>query len=246
MLFLSDLDKTLIFSYKRLSDGICVEEKDGKRLSYMTESSAQLFGDIVKLTRFIPVTTRSIEQYKRIRFPNGFSPEYAVCDNGGNLLVNGEPDKEWRSAVQKHIDLCTEEFELCRDFLEKCPEVYFEIRFVDDTFLFTKAHSSDEVISRMREMKLRNVSLFTNGDKLYAVPSAIDKGLAVKMLRERMGDRIIAAGDSLFDRQMLINADIAVIKGDELERGLNINEFSEEGDDPDFTLKTVKYFLSGQ
>lgn len=243
MIFLSDLDKTLIFSYKRLSEGVCVEEKDGRQLSFMTKRSADLFGEMIRRVRFIPVTSRSAEQYGRIRFPGGFSPEYAVCDNGGNLLINGIPDPEWRSRFEKHINECAEELAMCRSFLEKRSEVCFEIRFVDDTFLFTKAHDTERVLSQMRELPLKNVSIFTNGEKLYAVPSLIDKGAAAELLRERFGERIIAAGDSLFDRQMLINADIAVIKGGELERGLCAAEYSEEGDDLDFVMETVMSLL---
>ncbi|MDE7294517.1 MAG: HAD family hydrolase, partial [Oscillospiraceae bacterium] len=70
MIFLSDLDNTLIFSYKKMSpDNLCVETKEGKKLSYMTHEGGRLFREMTEKMRFIPITTRSVEQYSRIIFP---------------------------------------------------------------------------------------------------------------------------------------------------------------------------------
>ena len=245
MLFLSDLDRTLIFSYKRLSeDNLCVEEKDGKKLSFMTPRSAELLCKIAERVMFIPVTTRSIEQYERIKFPCG-NPCFAVCDNGGNLLVNGIPDSLWRKMAMEYILPAMAEMERIKSFWESLEETYFEVRLVDDTFIFTKSHTPLETL-RLTAEKLcpERVELFDNGDKIYAVPKEINKGAAVSLLRERMGGEIIAAGDSLFDREMLQKADIAVIKQGELSgESLAPIQYAEEGDDPDYTLETVKKIL---
>ena len=245
MLFLSDLDRTLIFSYKRLTeDNICVEEKEGKKLSYMTPRSAELLCHIAEKAEFIPVTTRSIEQYERIKFPCG-RPCFAVCDNGGNLLVNGVPDPLWRRLAEEHITPAMAEMERIKSFWESLEEVYFEVRLVDGTFIFTKSHTPIETLRlTVRQLCPKETELFDNGDKIYAVPKGINKGTAAKWLRKRMGGEIIAAGDSLFDRQMLENADIAVIKQGELTgESLAPISYTEEYDDPDFTLLTVKKIL---
>lgn len=249
MLFLSDLDNTLIFSYKKLSEkDMCVEKKDGKNLSYMTYHSAELFGDIVRRLTFIPVTTRSAEQYGRIFFPNGFRPKYAVIDNGANLLINGVPDKAWRSGFESIINDSLPEIRECEKYLAECGEVYFDIRFVDDSFLFTKCHNSERVLKELSEaVKLTSTKLYTNGDKLYAIPMGISKKSALERLRDRLDeDFIIAAGDSLFDEDMLSAADLAIIKNGELSRrNINENQLTEEnGNDPDFVLDTLSEYLN--
>lgn len=245
MLFLSDLDRTLIFSYKRLTeDNICVEEKDGKKLSFMTPLSAGLLCEISESSTFIPVTTRSIEQYERIKFPSGI-PKLAVCDNGGNLLVNGVPDFEWRKRAEESILPAIAETERIKSFWEALDDVYFEVRLVDGTFIFTKSRTPFETL-RLTAEKLcpERIDLFDNGDKIYAIPKGINKGAALKWLKERFGEEVIAAGDSLFDIEMLRNADIAIIKRGELSaEKLNAVQYTESGDDPDFTLLTVKKIL---
>ena len=240
MVFLSDLDRTLIFSYKRdIGESICVEEKDGKKLSFMTVNSAELFMEMTRRATFIPITTRSAEQYGRIRFPNGYVPRYAVIDNGANLLVDGAPDPIWREQFYGYFRKAQPEIEEARCFLEKESRVYFEIRTVDEAFMFTKCHNSDEVMKLMEEeIQPRHTDFFTNGDKLYVIPKGTSKENALERLRERFGDTITAAGDSLFDEGMLRASDHAIIKIGELcQMKLNASQTAEtSGDDPDFTL----------
>lgn len=251
MLFLSDLDNTLIFSYKKLSENdLCVEKKDEKNLSYMTYRSAELFSDIVRRVTFIPVTTRSAEQYGRITFPEGFIPKYAVIDNGADLLINGVPDEQWRSEIIPAIDESLPEIRECEKYLQKCSEVYFDIRFVDDSFLFTKCHDSERIMNELfSAVKPVRTRLFTNGDKLYAIPDGISKKNALERLKERLsGELIIAAGDSLFDEDMLSAADIAIVKYGELcGRVINPRQLSEEMEsDPDFVLSCLADILNNK
>ena len=248
MIFLSDLDRTLIFSYNRLSpDNFCVEEMDGKKLSFMTHRSAELFGKMVNEVRFIPVTTRSMNQYRRIKFPDGFMPELAVADNSGNLLVNDVPDSAWREEFDTLVNSCRHSLEQCRAFLEKREEIYLDIRMVDDTFLYTKSHTPEETAELMRsQLELNGVDIFTNGDKLYAIPRGIGKEAAVRKIRARFpNETIVAAGDSLFDIGMLSAADIAIVKGQELA-DINIPSecIRESGDDPDFTLTALEKLIA--
>lgn len=250
MIFLSDLDRTLIFSYKRLSpDNLCVEKKDGKELSYMTRRSAKLFSELTEKIIFIPITTRSKEQYERIVFPDGYVPRYAVIDNGANLLVDGVPDREWRKEFEEEFRRAQGEINECRKFLQNEKDVYFEIRIVDDSFLFTKAHNTSEVIDKMgRSVRTAHTSFCRNGEKLYVIPDGISKGRAAdKILKWLPGHKLIAAGDSLFDRQMLQRADIAIIKQGEL-CGMEINpvQISDDyEDDPDFVLDRLGKIISG-
>ena len=238
ILFLSDLDNTLIFSYKRMSDeNICVETKEGKKLSYMTPEGAALFGEIIKQVTFIPVTTRSREQYERITFPCGIIPGYAVIDNGGSLLVNGVCDSLWQKDTDMIFSRSSKDILICREYLERCTDVYFEIRIVDGAFLFTKCHECERNIDNMRRtFSLSHTELFAVGDKLYAIPRGINKENALLKLRQRFPDSIIiAAGDSEFDAGMLSLSDIPVFAG-----GLSDDP---DGSEPDHTLKCVYRIL---
>ena len=97
----SDLDGTLIFSTNRKKVGdIVIELKDGADISCITARQAELLPEIRNI---IPVTTRSVEQYRRIEFPEGFAPEYALCDNGGTLLVTGESAGPWLERTAKIV-----------------------------------------------------------------------------------------------------------------------------------------------
>ncbi|MBI0319957.1 HAD family hydrolase, partial [Streptomyces javensis] len=78
VLVASDLDRTLIYSAAALGlempDAeaprlLCVETYQGKPLSYLTETAAGLLAELVRTSVFVPTTTRTVEQYRRIRLP---------------------------------------------------------------------------------------------------------------------------------------------------------------------------------
>lgn len=213
-IFFTDLDGTLIFSAakKRPGDVVC-EYKDGAEISCITPKQAAL---LPGLSCIIPVTTRSIEQYRRIRFPEGFCPEYALTDNGGILLINGEPDKEWAEQSLGFTQECEAELALCRRIMEQDKHRIFEIRMVDGLFLFTKSDSPGQSLALLQEAAGERVRCFSTGAKLYALPAKLCKGQAAQRLAKRLSPecRIISAGDSLMDIPLLNIADIAVFPED--------------------------------
>lgn len=213
-LIFSDIDGTLIFSAakKRPEDIVC-EYKDGAEISCITPRQAELFP---KLSGIIPVTTRSVEQYLRINFPKGFSPKYALVDNGGTLLINGKPEREWTSNSLSIVEKCAEELARCRRAMERDVHRCFEVRLVDGMFLFTKSDSPERSLELIKAAAGNRVECFAVGAKLYAVPAEINKGSAAKRLRERISpnSRTICAGDSAMDIPLLRIADAAVFPED--------------------------------
>lgn len=208
LILFSDLDGTLIFSAKRKQVGdIVIERKDGAEISCVTARQAELFP---RLHNIIPVTTRSIEQYKRIEFAkHGFSPKYALCDNGGTLLVNGERDAEWSEWSSVIFAKCEDELSRFRELLERDPRRSFEVRLVDKLFLFTKSAEPSETLTFLGRGELCE-SFFT-GEKVYVVPKKLSKGAAAERLSKRLGlSEFAAAGDSLMDLPMLNAAKTAL------------------------------------
>ncbi len=207
-LFFSDLDGTLIFSAKHRKDGdIVVEKKDGESITCISPKQSELFPLLSEAV--VPLTTRSIEQYKRIVI-EGFSPKYALCSNGGILLVDGIPDEEWRRQSEKLYEQAADEIAHFRTLLENDKHRSFEIRLVDGLFLFTKSENPQLTLDYLGEGEL--CDCFSTGQKVYVVPKSLGKGEAVKRFTERLAfdGEIICAGDSLMDVSMLNMADTAI------------------------------------
>lgn len=204
----SDLDGTLIFSAKhKQKDDIVIERKDGGEISCITKRQAELFPQI---SRIIPITTRSIEQYRRIDFARfGFCLKYALCDNGGTLLIDGEVSAEWSEWSRGIYENCREELAKYQALLERDPFRSFEVRLVDGLFLFTKSADPRKTLDFLGAGTL--CECFFTGQKVYVVPKALNKGAAVKRLAEKLGiTRFAAAGNSAMDISMLNAAQTAV------------------------------------
>lgn len=211
--FVSDLDNTLIYSQKKIAaPDVCVEWKDGTALSYMTKQAWEMLLQIKEQLCFVPVTTRSLVQYQRISFP-GTVPEYALVSNGGILLVNGEIDWNWYQESKERSKSAGEEIEKAKKILESDCNRIFEIRLIDDLFLFTKSKDIPASFARLQEgLDLDKVMLNQMGQKLYVIPKWMEKGVGLQRLKERMEPSFfLAAGDSSFDLSMLQEADFSIM-----------------------------------
>ena len=204
----SDLDGTLINSAKRGGkDDIVIERKNKEDISCITLRQAVLFP---QLSNIIPVTTRSIEQYRRIKI-EGFDPEYALCSNGGNLIVGGKVSEDWFCCSKKLCKESEEEIKRLCSVLETDKHRCFEIRTVDELFLFTKSKDPQKTLENLGKSEL--CGCYSTGEKIYVFPKQLSKGNAVKRLAEVLGiekNFIACAGDSAIDVSMLNEAYTAV------------------------------------
>ncbi|MEV1051351.1 HAD family hydrolase [Streptomyces sp. NPDC049887] len=223
-LITSDLDRTLIYSAAALQLTVpdaraprllCVEVYESKPLSYMTEAAAALLTELAHDAVFVPTTTRTREQYARIRLP-GPAPRYAICANGGHLLVDGESDRDWQRVVAARLaDECAPLAEVRAHLLAAAdPAWLLKERVAEDLFAYLVVERSllpdgwTRELSAWAETKGWTVSL--QGRKIYAVPKPLTKSAAVRELARRTGaERILAAGDSLLDADLLLAADHA-------------------------------------
>ena len=216
MFFAVDLDNTLIFSYKHYAQGICVETKEGKALSFMTPRAYERLQQLKDQLTLVPLTTRSLEQYQRIQlWPSG-PAAYALTSNGAVLLTSGVPDAVWAAQTAQLIADSLPELQRALALLQQDRSVTLTPRLVDDAFVYTKSSRMQDSLEALSKMlDLEKVYLDSNGEKLYVLPKALSKGTALKRLASRLGDRCTAAaGDSFFDLSMLEAADAAIIPQD--------------------------------
>lgn len=221
-IFASDLDNTLLFSHKHaLDDDLCVEYLDGKPQGYLPPGAPACLEALMARALFIPVTSRSVEQYRRICFPRRCRPQYAVTTNGGLLLADGEIDPDWRRDSLRAIRPWRAALEeMLAALEERCPAGRF--RLVDGMFAF--AACGDPLEARALQARLAGdtgLDVAVSGRKVYCFPPPLNKGAAVRRLRQRFGaERVICAGDSPIDRPMLEQADVAIVPREDLAAGL--------------------------
>ncbi len=212
LVFHADLDNTLIYSYKHDigSEKRCVERYQGREISFMTSYAYHALPQVSQRYLFVPTTTRTMEQYQRIDFgiPR---PAYALVCNGGILLKNDAIDAKWYQESLAMIQDAQEALVQAMAVLHQDAAVCFEVRNIQDLFVFTKSHDAQATIARLqRALHTPAVDILQNGCKVYVLPKMLQKGTAVRRFREKMrAETVFAAGDSLFDLSMLQAADVA-------------------------------------
>lgn len=246
ILFASDLDNTLLFSYKHKKEGdICVEYLDKVAQGFCTIKSLELLEIVNKNALFIPITSRSIQQYKRINFPKPCIPEYALTTNGAILLKNGKIDEEWIEESKEMVTPWLDELYKLEESMTEIDEI-LRHRLIDDMYLFAACENSEDAwIGKNHLQNKTKLDIFVSGRKIYIFPPGIDKGTALNRLRCKFdSEKVFSAGDSKIDIPMLNSADIAIFPNDiqcsnpkkfVWEKSQGVNGF------PEFVLKSVVY-----
>ncbi|MET9123120.1 HAD family hydrolase [Streptomyces sp. NPDC004528] len=220
----SDLDRTLIYSAAALGltmpDAraprlLCVEVHESRPLSYMTETAAALLPELGDRAHFVPTTTRTRKQYQRINLP-GPAPEYAICANGGHLLVDGVSDPAWHAGVSARLAAECAPLAEVRAHLEATadPAWVRKHRVAEDLFVYLVVEREllpeEWVKSLAVWAENRGWTVSLQGRKIYAVPKPLTKSAAMREVARRTGATLtLAAGDSLLDADLLLAADRA-------------------------------------
>lgn len=216
IIFACDLDNTLIHSYKKKKgNDVCVEWLNGREQGYMDGYVYEKLGELNECVTFIPVTTRSVEQYGRIQWGNNSKPQYAVSTNGAILLDNGAADAQWMECSRAEADRYRVGMESLLDELLSDGD-YIRCRMVDDMYLFSYCKDGISVEDKVAQYEPRTeLKVVSSGKKIYFLPPHFNKGEALGRLVGRFGsEHVIAAGDSGIDVPMLDIADIAFAKGE--------------------------------
>jgi len=222
VLVASDLDRTLIYSSAALAltmpDAraprlLSVEVHESKPLSYMTETAAGLLAELGDVADFVPTTTRTRKQYQRIQLP-GPAPKFAICANGGHLLVDGVTDPEWHASVTERLARECAPLDEVREHMEATADPVWvrKHRLAEDLFVYLVVERELLPEDWVKELAVwaenRGWTVSLQGRKIYAVPKPLTKSAAVREVARRTGATLtLAAGDSLLDADLLLAAD---------------------------------------
>lgn len=218
VLYATDMDRTMIFSHRFIEEQPAkssyevAERKDDRIISYISSPVKKRLKKITNTKNLyvIPVTTRSISEFKRINI--GLDTEYAVVSNGGTILKNGEPLDDWEKYIKENS--CIQELMQCMLDLDELESMERETKVIDGKYLFNKTNNGvlfDSEVASLIE-KYPNLQFTRQRGKIYVIPRSFSKAIAVRWLQNRLGcSKLVASGDSELDLPMLAIADYAVI-----------------------------------
>jgi hypothetical protein len=219
----TDLDRTLIYSKGALEAHgdtkrslVAVERHEHKDASWMTAPAAHAFADLHEHAMVVPVTTRTPEQWHRVRLPGPPSP-YAITANGGVLLVNGKVDHSWDSTVAAELAEVAPLAEVWAHMSKVCrPDWTVKLRNARGMFCYAVLHRKRIPPGFVAESAgwaaARGWQLSMQGRKLYWVPRSLRKSAALAEVARRADiELVLAAGDSLLDADLLEAADHGVV-----------------------------------
>ncbi|MDD7936898.1 HAD family hydrolase [Actinomycetospora lutea] len=205
----TDLDRTLVHSARAAGpvvpgSVVCLERRGDVVTAMLTPRAA---ADLVALDRracWVPATTRTVAEYRRLDLARGLgvAPRFAVCANGGVLLVDGEPDPAWAAEVRRRVATAAPLAEVARRL--------GAVRDADGCFLV--ARSADVELDGLAAWcAARGWRVDVDREKVHVLPVAVTKSAAVAEVRRRTGAaRLLAAGDSPLDADLLAAADAGV------------------------------------
>lgn len=220
-LLVSDLDRTLVHPARSLpatQAATVVEIYQGRGITVASQATLSALGELAGAGAFVPVTTRSQEQLRRIApIWRWATAGWAICANGATLLEHGQIDPQWeaivdaagrdsasvaqaRAVIERHVG--SPETVDWMPLLRDCDE-----RFLYATLRLDRV-PDDLQASADAALEPLHWHAILHARKLYALPRHICKGRALDYLRERTGaDAVMAAGDSLLDVELLLAAE---------------------------------------
>ncbi|WP_242890106.1 HAD family hydrolase [Actinomadura litoris] len=224
VLVCADLDRTLIYSAAAFAlEGpdeamprlLCVEFYQGAPLSYVTETAAQTLEALARAAAFVPTTTRTPEQYGRVHLLEK-PPAYAICANGGHLLVDGEDDPSWSAEVRARVGSgCAPLTEVQDHLIRVGGDFVLKRRTASDLFAYLVVDRAALPAGWVEDLTgwcaERGWRTSLQGRKVYCLPASLTKSAAAAEVARRTGaSRMLAAGDSLLDAELLAAAAASV------------------------------------
>lgn len=241
-IFASDLDNTLIHSYKHKREGdICVELLNGIEQGFMSSNVYDRLSNLPSNIELVPLTTRSVAQFERIHLPEGCFSR-AITTNGAIIIENGIQNAEWREREKRYADELMPLMEKLHAELDGNEKLNV-VRIVDEMYLYISCAKPEYVGEFMdRYSRITELDVMPSGRKIYFLPPDITKGRALKRLAQGVEDTfIVAAGDSTIDLPMLEAADYAIIPEalEDMLNNPNRSVFRGDGDFAEFVIEVL-------
>lgn len=214
----SDIDRTLLWSHKRVGDVpsddlVCLEVLDGRDWAYVTRRAWDALSGL-GADDLVLCTTRTPAQVLRLGLP---TYRRVLCLNGGVLLVDGVPDADHAraSAALLAQRRPMAEFADRVAHLVAAPHVR-SLRDADGTFAYFLLNDEPVADGWLEELEAVASAdgwrLTPEQTKVYAMPDTLTKEAGLARIAEADGDELVAAaGDSRLDEGMLRMARHALV-----------------------------------
>lgn len=207
LVFAIDLDGTVMHSHRDWSPGdVCVELIGGEERGFMRADMYRVLKRACEVGCVVPVTSRSVEQFERIRWAD-IKVSLSYVANGGIRIEGDGGDAirligtlQWKPTLD---DVATA---IARDNrVNRC-------RIIDSCYVLAYLSDPAVDISDMRRYCGDELTMYRDRKKLYFFPAGLSKGLAIADIRTWIPDaRIVCIGDSENDFPMLELADLAIL-----------------------------------
>lgn len=266
MIFISDLDKTLIFSKRHLPTTqklLLAELKNNEPYSFMTNNAFDKLKDFIENGGiFIPATARTLEQYKRITVFNSLHLKYEIICNGKTILINGEKDETWEKLMNEKLTSLPislqELFPTIKDYIINNINSNGNNYYIYENYMGIISFPSTNFLNKKMIDNLNNIidysgwQVSSGGRKLYICPPFINKANALKYIQQKIYtetnklEKILASGDSFYDLQMLKKSDFSIIpKHSEITEELPTtnNSFFNASNEILNYVKTIQIYL---
>jgi predicted mannosyl-3-phosphoglycerate phosphatase (HAD superfamily) len=217
-----DLDRTLIYSAAALGLApdatpprlMVAEIYEGRPISFVTTRALELLADLRAAAEFVPCTTRTVAQYRRVQL--GAEPAFAITSNGGRILVDGQECPAWTRTVAESLAASAPLGEVA-EYLAKVADPLWtrSNRIAEELFCYLVVDRAELPPAFVNDLTGWAADLgwgvSLQGRKLYVVPDALTKVAAAAEIARRTGaGPLYAAGDALLDAPLLEAAAFAV------------------------------------
>lgn len=214
----TDLDGTILFSKNSLPKELKVENcvvaetyRNG-HFGYMEKELVAFLQEWTQEQLFIPVTTRSTEQYERLADCfSTFNLPFALASNGGNLYRYGRLDLEWQAATKQELRKELNQKELVLELIQKMiPAI--SIRKIKDSdelyycvLTIERIWEEKFILEVNKELAKWGWCAYFQHKKLYFLPKALSKERGITRLKEELTEsaHYLAMGDTEMDYGML-------------------------------------------
>lgn len=197
----SDLDGTIIHSRSDRAGLRVVETYEGRDIGFVTHETWAALARLQSVAEFIPATARVVRQYRRLRFPQ--QPRYAVVEAGARLLVDGAVHDGWDTQVREVVaHAAASQDEVAARFATL--DLAEPVRSGDVALVYAKLVAGSSEADFAAWCVERGWAVTRQSERVYALPSGVDKAHAVAFaVREAAGQLIASAGDGRMDEGLL-------------------------------------------